>query len=101
VGTWTLYTTIEPAADGAVLTVKGRIGQVTAERFAEALNAAKRNNSSLVVDLNGVDYISGLGLKALQEAAEMPGGLTLRGVGEAVRNALELAALTPRITLID
>ncbi|SRR6266542_1613735 len=95
--TWRLETAVEQVPGGAIVTAKGRVGRVTAGRFAEALSAARRETSTLVVDLEGVDYVSGLGLLALREIAESADALILCGVGEPLRNTLELAGLLERV----
>jgi anti-anti-sigma factor len=95
--TWDLETTVEHIPGGAIVTAKGRIGRVTATRFAGALAAVRRQTSRLIVDLQNVDYVSGLGLAALTEAAAGAETLILCGVGEAVRNTLELAGLAGRV----
>lgn len=95
--TWALETTVEHMPGGAIVTVKGRVGRPTAGQFAEALASARRGTSRLIVDLQGVDYVSGLGLAALAETAEGVDTLILCGVSEAVRNTLELGGLTGRV----
>ncbi len=97
--TWRLETAVERVPGGAIVTAKGRIGRVTAARFAEALSAARRETSRVVVDLQGVDYVSGLGLIALRETADSADTLILCGVGEAVRNTLEVAGLIERVRI--
>ena len=82
-----------------MVTAKGRIGRLTAGRFAEALSAARRGGPRIVVDLEGVDYVSGPGLTALREAVDVTEVLILCGVGEAVRNTLELAGLIERVQI--
>jgi len=99
VGTWGLETSVGPVPGGAVVTARGRVGRLTAPRFAEALDAARRQAPRVVVDLEGVDYVSGLGLAALREAANASERLIVCGVCEAVRNTLELAGLTERIKI--
>ena len=54
---------------GLVLIPKGRIGSVTAARFAEALFAARTESSAVIVNLASVDYISGAGVSVLGNAA--------------------------------
>jgi anti-anti-sigma factor len=98
-GTWGLETSVDRAAGGAIVTARGRVGRLTADRFAEALSAARRETSRVVVDLQGVDYVSGLGLTALREAADSADALILYGVGEAVRNTLKLAGLIERVQI--
>jgi anti-anti-sigma factor len=97
--TWGLETAVDRVPGGAIVTARGRIGRLTADRFAEAMSAARRQTSRLVVDLHGVDYVSGLGLTALREAADGADALILCGIGEAVRNTLELAGLIERVRI--
>ena len=97
VRTWGLETLVEPVPGGAVLTAKGRIGRVTAGKFTDALAAARRQAARIVVDLEGVDYVSGPGLAALHEAVSGADVVILCGVSEAVRNTLELAGLTASV----
>jgi anti-anti-sigma factor len=82
-----------------VVTAKGRVGRLTAPRFAEALDSARGQTSRIVVDLEGVDYVSGLGLAALRETADAAETLILCGVCEAVRNTLEVAGLTTKVRI--
>jgi anti-anti-sigma factor len=99
VNTWDLETAIAPVPGGVVLTAKGRVGRLTASRFADALTAARTQSSRLVIDLHGVDYISGAGLAALRDAADVAETLIVCGVGEALRNTLELGGLTDRVRI--
>jgi anti-anti-sigma factor len=98
-GTWGLETSVERVTGGAIVTARGRIGRPTADRFAEAMSTARRHDSRIVLDLQGVDYVSGLGLTALEQAADSTEALILCGVGEAVRNTLELAGLIERVQI--
>jgi anti-anti-sigma factor len=95
--TWNLETVVEPVAGGAIVTAKGRIGRVTTDRFADALRVARHETSRVIVDLAGVDYISGAGVLALLETADRVDALILCGLGEAVRNTLDLAGLNGRV----
>jgi anti-anti-sigma factor len=97
--TWKLETLVETVPGGAILTVRGRIGRVTADRFADALRNARRESARLVVDLAGVDYISGPGISALVATADSTEALILCGLGEAVRNTLDLAGVNGRVTI--
>jgi anti-anti-sigma factor len=75
-----------------VLAPKGRIGSVTAPAFEEAIKAAVTAAPRVVVDLTDVDYISGAGIRALQQTTDTNGGRTiLCGLHDAVRIALELS----------
>ncbi len=88
--TWDLETSTERVPGGLVLIPKGRIGSVTAARFAEALFAARTESSAVIVDLASVDYISGLGVTVLREAATNGSRMIVCGLREPVRITLEL-----------
>ncbi|HET6972208.1 MAG TPA: STAS domain-containing protein [Phenylobacterium sp.] len=70
---------------------RGRVDEVTWERFSEALVAAVRqaaaSGASLIVDLSGLDYMSSRGLRVLTIAK--------REAGETV--AISLAAPNPQM----
>ena len=97
--TWGLETAVEQVPGGTIVTVRGRIGRVTARAFTDTLMEARRHSSRVIVDLKAVDYLSGPGLTALTEAADAADALILCGIGEAVRNTLELAGLIERVTI--
>jgi anti-anti-sigma regulatory factor len=65
------------------------------------LRAARRQAPRLIVDLAGVDYISGPGVVALLETAERADALILCGLGEAVRNTLDLAGVNGRVRIVE
>lgn len=92
--TWSLDTTTDRIPGGIVLTARGRIGAVTAPAFAAALAAARGESAGVVIDLQGVDYISGAGVAALRDLASSDGARAiLCGLREPVRITLELAGL--------
>jgi anti-anti-sigma factor len=89
----------EVRLEGAlVLALAGRLGADSARNLDVVVAAAVgRGESRLVIDLEGVDYVSSAGLKALATAASLctraQGGLALCGVGEPVRIALDLGGM--------
>ena len=95
--TWKLETSVESVQGGAIVTARGRISATTADRFAAALRQARHEARRLVVDLAGVDYISGGGISALLEAADGAETVILCGLGEAMRNTLDLAGVNGRV----
>jgi stage II sporulation protein AA (anti-sigma F factor antagonist) len=80
------------------LTLRGRVAQASAVQLsgtiAEALAAGDRR---LVVDFEGVDYISSAGLVALEAVAvrvrEAGGVMILSGIDGPVRTTFQLAAV--------
>jgi anti-anti-sigma factor len=98
--TWSLDTATERVPGGIVITARGRIGTGTAPAFAAALGAARAESPRVVIDLEGVDYISGSGLMALRDTATAEGGHTiLCGLREPVRITLELAGLLDAVSI--
>ena len=89
----------EERRDGAlILVLAGRLGTASAVQFDAAVaDAVRRGDRRLVIDLKGVDYVSGAGLKALAAAAgacaEARGSLALCELAEPVRIALDLGGL--------
>ena len=94
--TWSLRTTTDRVAGGIVISPRGRIGSVTAPSFAAALASARAESPRLVVDLEGVDYISGPGMMALREVG---GQAILCGLREPVRITLDLAGLLDTVRI--
>ena len=92
--TWSLDTTTDRIPGGIVLTPRGRIGAVTAPAVAAALAAARAESACVVIDLQGVDYISGAGVVALRDFSAGDGARAiLCELREPVRITLELAGL--------
>lgn len=89
--TWDLETVTERVPGGIVLIPRGRIGSVTAAKFAEVLSAARTESTAVIIDLASVDYISGLGVTVLREAATNGSRMIVCGLSEAVLITLELA----------
>ena len=95
----------EERLDGVlILGLTGRLGAASAADFDAAVTAAvARGDVRLVVDLDGVDYISSAGLKALSAAggrcAVAAGALSLCRLTEPVRIALDLGGLLPELSI--
>jgi anti-anti-sigma factor len=89
--TWYLDIASERVARGVILTPKGRISGVTAAKLAEAVSSARTDAPSVIIDLTGVDYISGPGIAVLQQAATDGTRMILCGLNDSVRITLELA----------
>ena len=95
-------------ADGVtVLCVSGRIGEAGAadEALRAALDEGLASDGALVVDLSEVDYVSSPGLRLLEDcatrAADSGRPLVFCGLTDAVRMAVDLAGLAPRLTCAD
>ncbi len=87
---------------GCVLVVApvGRIDSTTSEALEQALTKAlDQGEGQIVVDFEGVGYISSVGLRVLLVVAkrmrEGHGTLVLCALGEAVRQVFDLAGFLP------
>ena len=93
--------TSEPVEGGVVLAPKGRIGSVTAGVFAQAVTTALAAAPRVIIDLSDVDYISGAGVQALQDAGTTHGSRTvLCSLRDPVRIALELSRALDRLVVV-
>jgi anti-anti-sigma factor len=100
-GTWQFRIEEERTEEVLVLRLVGRLGEASAHRLREAL--ALPEGIGVVVDLSGLDYISGAGLDALDHAAHYAVNrgkpFVLCGLEGSVRIAFELAGLLGRLTV--
>lgn len=94
--TWSLRIAREWSGSALILTTSGRIGQAEAARLGQAIDDAVREARGVVVDLSGVDYLSGAGASVISSAAARNGGhgaIVVCGMQDPVRIALELAGV--------
>ena len=81
---------------------EGRIGSRSAAAFAAAVAAARVESPRMVIDLQGVDYISGPGVEVLQAIGSANDErVIVCGLREAVRVTLELAGVLDSLTIED
>jgi anti-anti-sigma factor len=95
---WRLSISCERPDDVALVTLAGRVGQLTSGRLTEVLmDAIASGDRRIVVDLANVDYMSSAGLLALEAVAArlatMGGDLVLCAMSKPVRRAFDLAGL--------
>ena len=84
-----------------VLVLQGRLGHTSVGELRVAATAAMaQGDKDLVIDLAGVDYLSGAAIKVFddlaREQATRSRDLTLRSPSPAARLSLELAGLAAR-----
>jgi anti-anti-sigma factor len=94
--TWRLRIGWEWSGSILILTTCGRIGHAEAARLRQAMDDAARVARGIVVDLSGVDYLSGAGASVISSAAATGGGhgtIVVCGMQDPVRIALELAGV--------
>jgi anti-anti-sigma factor len=92
---WDLRVTVEKRDGFAILSLAGRISARTSNRLEEALGACK-GVETLLIDLSGVDYLSGKGLAFLSVASART-RLVLCAPSGPVQIVLELAGLCPGV----
>ena len=98
---WSLEIVRQPRDGASVFTVTGRLGTAASAIFLKTFKqAVLEGQRRLVIDLSGVDYISGAGLRAFDavadRAASRGGKLVLCGMTEPVRLAFDLAGRLQR-----
>jgi anti-anti-sigma factor len=75
-----------------VIEVSGRIDSISAARLESAV-AAEGAGRRIVLDLGGVDYLSGAGLRTLKRLSEPPDGIRLARPSDRVREVLQIIGL--------
>ena len=76
-----------------IFEISGRLDTTTAPELENAINGEGEALKSLVLDFNGVDYISSAGLRVLltaQKKMNVQGSMELVGVSEAVMDIFEM-----------
>jgi anti-anti-sigma factor len=101
---WTLHIDRESRDDVRILGVSGRIGVAASPRLAAALSEElSAGHPRIVLDLHGVDYMSGAGLRVVRaaaaRAAECGARLALCRLTEPVRLAFDLAGVMADFTI--
>lgn len=100
---WYLRTSVEDFGPVRVVAVEGRVSNATAAELARVLTAQITGPGELVVDLTGVDYINGAGLRAFESAAaalaDSGGELVVCGLQPPVQVAFGLAGDIPQLTI--
>jgi len=90
-----------------MITVSGRVDSSTAPQLAQALEAANDGGKyKLVVNMQGLEYMSSAGFRALLAAQRNcrrynRGEVVLSNVPERIREALELAGFTELFKTFD
>jgi anti-sigma B factor antagonist len=90
-----------------MITVSGRVDSSTAPQLAQALEAANDGGKyKLVVNMEGLEYMSSAGFRALLSAQRNcrrynRGEVVLANVPERIREALELAGFTELFKTFD
>jgi len=90
-----------------MITVKGRVDSANASQMAQALEAANEGGKyKLVINMEGLEYMSSAGFRALLAAQRNSkkynrGEVVLAVVPSRIREALELAGFTELFKTFD
>ena len=87
--------TIEIKRDSNALTIElvGRLDTTTAPALERSINENVENTTNLVVDLQGLEYISSAGLRVLlgaQKKMQKNGSMKLRNVCQEVMDVFDM-----------
>ena len=101
---WFLRTSRQELGPVRVVTVEGRVSHATAAELAQALDHFQADGlKALVVDLSGVDYINGAGLRVFEKTAvllsEANVELLVCGLQPPVQAAFDLAGAIPNLAV--
>ena len=101
---WFLRTSGQQLGPVRVVTVEGRVSHATAPDLAQALAHSQASGlQAIVVDLSGVDYINGAGLRVFQKTAALLNqvnvDLLVCGLQPAVQAAFDLAGVIPNLAV--
>jgi anti-anti-sigma factor len=94
------------AGDAVVLRVAGRLDAITSPEFEKTYQQCINSESRrMVVDFEGVEYVSSAGLRAILLAAKMVhaggGVLGLSGLRGTVKDTLEMAGFCALFPVYD
>ena len=84
---------IKKNADELVLEIAGRLDTITAPTLDKTINENLANVKSLILDLNGLEYISSAGLRVLlgaQRKMSQIGSMKIKNVCELVMEVFEM-----------
>ena len=84
---------IEKNNDSTVMKISGRLDTTTAPELEKAINDEGEALKNLVLDFNGVNYISSAGLRVLltaQKRMNVQGSMELIDVSEEVMDIFEM-----------
>jgi anti-anti-sigma factor len=99
---WYLRVSEEDLGSVRLVVVEGRVSSATAAELSRVLSARAVGSRKIVVDLAGVDYINGAGLRAFETAAAALNGsgqLVVCGLQPPVQVAFDLAGAIPNLTI--
>lgn len=96
---------VDQPGDVVIVSAEGAVDLQTAPQLAEAVAQAQQQSNSLVLDLEGVDFLSSAGLSVLVTAsqhAQVQGGrLAIVTSNRTVLRAIEVTGLDSVLSIFD
>jgi anti-sigma B factor antagonist len=95
--------TINKQNEKTLVTLEGRIDTTTAPEFSEYLKRELPGVKHLVLDLQGVDYVSSAGLRAIlfaQKTMNAQGDMKVARVNSDIMETFELTGFTDILEII-
>lgn len=86
------------------LTLSGRLDTTTAPQLETELKASLDNVGSLIMDFEGLEYISSAGLRVLlsaQKVMNKQGKMVIRHVNDTILEVFEVTGFTDILTIED
>ncbi len=101
-----IFVEIVKTRDGTavMLSLNGWLDTLSAPEFEAALKALDADVTDLVLDFEGLGYISSSGLRQIvlaQRMMSVRGSLTIIGVSEEIADVLRMAGLSERLNIIS
>lgn len=85
-----------------VVAIEGRLDTTTAPELEASLKESLDGVEELVLDCNGLDYISSAGLRVLlsaQKRMNLQGAMKVTGVNETVQEIFEITGFSDILTI--
>ena len=93
---------IKKSVEETVIEIVGRLDTVTAPALDKTVNEDIGDTKNLVLDLNGLEYISSAGLRVLlgaQKKMQKIGTMKLKNVCEEVMDVLEMTGFADILSI--
>ena len=84
------------------LMIEGRVDTLTACELEKVFHENAEKADKMIFDMNGVDYISSAGIRAIVSAYRVMGnkdGLVLKGLRKNVRTIIRMTGLEKKLTI--
>lgn len=84
------------------LVIEGRLDTITAPELEKVITEETEGINELILDMNGVEYISSAGLRVLlsaQKKMNKQGSMKLKGVCDAVMEVFEMTGFADILTI--